>query len=222
MAVGIVTFLIRRIIPQCEGIFGDCHLAPPDIAFGLIGVQQWEILRLLLGVLWLFSAGLLVYGMLRYAGSIRWDLPGMGWLLRRRHVATVLDALALATQRQRPWNEALSVLASSYPQGPIERRLWAVYDDLQAGGDDLQCLHHRGLLSKADLALLQAARRNGNLAWAAGEMADSNRRRFIYRVQALLQVIFPLVIVGYGLLVTAISVAIFLPLVDLIRRMIPS
>ena len=73
------------------------------------------------------------------------------------------------------------------------------------------CIAH-GLLGKTDLALLQAARRNGNLAWAAGEMADSNRRRFIYRVYALLQVIFPLVIVGYGLLMAAISVAMFLPL----------
>ena len=53
-------------------------------------------------------------------------------------------------------------------------------------------------------------------------MADSNRRRFIYRVYALLQVIFPLVIVGYGLLVAAISAAMFLPLVDLIRRLAPS
>ena len=174
---------------------------------------RWEFLWLLLGVLWLFSAGLLVYGVLRYAGSIRWDLPGMDWLLRRRHIATVLDALALAAQRQRPLGEALSTLASSYPQRPIERRLWAVCDDLQAGGDDLQCLHAHGLLGKTDLALLQSARRNGNLAWAAREMADSNRRRFIYRVYALLQVIFPLVIVGYGLLVAAISVALFLPLV---------
>ena len=83
------------------------------------------------------AMGLLVYGVLRYAGSIRWDLPGMDWLLRRRHVATVLDALALAAQRQRPLGEALSTLAASYPQRSIARRLRAVCDDLQAGGDDL-------------------------------------------------------------------------------------
>ena len=93
---------------------------------------------------------------------------------------------------------------------------------MQAGGDDLECLHRHGLLGKTDLALLQAARRNGNLAWAAGEMADSNRRRFIYRIYALLQVIFPVVIVAYGLLMAAISAAVFLPLVDLIRRLVPS
>jgi protein transport protein HofC len=160
--------------------------------------------------------GLFVYALLRYAGSIRWDLPGMASLFRRRHIATVLDALALAAQRQRPLGEALSTLAFSYPQRPIAGRLRDAYLDLQAGGDDLQCLYRRGLLGKADLALLQSARRNGNLAWAAREMADSNRRRFIYRVYTLLQVVFPLVIVVYGLLMVVFSAALILPLVKLI------
>ena len=214
-AVGIITLIIRYF----KYIFRDYNLALPAIPFGLSDWSGWEFLRLLLGAASLFSAGLLVYGVLRHAGSIRWDLPGMGWLLRRRHTARMLDALALAARRQRPLGEALSTLASSYPQRSIERRLWAAYDDLQAGGDDLQCLYARGLLGKTDLALLQAARRNGNLAWAARELADSSRRRFIYHIQALLYVIFPPVIVGYGLLVAAIAVAIFLPLISLIRNM---
>ncbi len=52
-------------------------------------------------------------------------------------------------------------------------------------------------------------------------MADSNRRRFIYRVHALLQVIFPLVIVGYGLLMAVVVGAVFLPLIDLIQNLMP-
>jgi len=222
VAVGIVAFLVRKIMPQFEKIFRDFNIALPDVTLGLMEVCRWEFLWPLLGVAWLFLTGLLVYGVLRYAGSIRWDLPGMDWLLRRRHIATVLDALALAAQRQQPLSKALSTLASSYPQRPMERRLWAAYDELQAGGDDFQCLHRHGLLSKTDLALLQSARRNGNLAWAARELADSNRRRFIYRTHAMLQVIFPLIIVGYGLLMAAISAALFLPLVYLIRSLIPS
>ena len=173
-------------------------------------------------MVWLIMAGLFLYAVLRYAGSIRWDLPGMAWLMRRRHVAAVLDVLSLAAKRQRPLGEALATLASSYPQRSIERRLWAACDDLQAGGDDLQCLQRHGLLGETDLALLQAARRNGNLAWAAGEMADSNRRRFIYRMNAVLQVIFPLIIVAYGLLMAAVAVAVFLPLANLIQGLAPS
>ena len=110
-----------------------------------------------MGLACLVSAGLLVYGLLRYAGSIRWDLPGMNWLFRRRHIATVLDALALAAQQQRPLGEAISTLASSYPQRPIAPPAGRLLD-VQDGGDGLQCLHARGLLGKTDLALLQSAR----------------------------------------------------------------
>jgi type II secretory pathway component PulF len=222
-AVGavVVAFLVLKIVPQYNNILKDFNFTPPGAILALTGGNWLPPLGQLLAVVWCLSVLLLVYGVLRYAGLVRWDLPGMGWFLRRRHIATVLDTLALAAQQQQPLGAALSTLASSYPQRSIERRLWAACDDLQAGGDDLQCLHRRGLLGKTDLVVLQSARRNGNLAWAAREMADSNRRRFIYGFNFLLQAIFPPVIVAYGLLVAAIAISMFLPLVAIISRCLP-
>ncbi len=219
VAVGTVAFLFLKIIPQFEKIFKDFNTTLPDTTLALFRASRWDFVWLLLGASWLLTAGLLVYGLLRYGGSIHWDLPGVDWFLRRRHIGTVLDALALATQRQQPLVEALSTLAIFYPQRPVERRLWAAHDEMQAGGDDLQCLHAHALLGETDLALLQSARRNGNLAWAAREMADSNRRRLIYRTYTVLQVIFPLVIVVYALLVGGITAALFLPMLKLILNM---
>ena len=217
--MGILSFIILTIIPQYEKIFKDFNTKLPDFTVGLLEACRSGHLWLLLGAVWLFSAALLAYCVLRYTGSIRWDLPGTAWLLRRRHVGTVLDAVALAAQRQRPLGEALSTLGLAYPQPSIRRRLGAVCDEVEAGGDDLSCLHRHGLLGEADLALLQSARRNGNLAWSAEEMADSNRRRFVYRVYALLQTIFPAVIVSFGLLIATIPIAMFLPLIALIANL---
>ena len=59
----------------------------------------------------------------------------------------------------------------------------------------------------------------GNLPWALHEMADSNRRRFIYRVQAVAQTAFPPVVIVFGLIVMFIVVALFEPLVVLIQKM---
>ncbi len=222
LAVGIVGFIMLKIMPQYEKIFKDFGMLLPPITRAVIAACRSEFLWIMLGNLWLLSAALFVYGLLRYAGSIRWDLPGMGGLFRRRHIATVLDALSLAAERQRPLGEALLTMAAYYPQQSIESRLSAVCDDLQAGGDDLECLYRHGLLGKTDLALLQAARRNGNLAWAAREMADSNRRRFIYRTYALMQVLFPSIIVIYGLLMAVIAAAVLVPLVLLIASLSPA
>ena len=75
------------------------------------------------------------------------------------------------------------------------------------------------MIRRADLAVLQAAQRVGNLPWAMQEMADSARRRFIYRLQAIVQAVFPAVVICFGLMVMFIVVALFLPLVTLIQRM---
>jgi type II secretory pathway component PulF len=130
-----------------------------------------------------------------------------------------LDGISLAARQQQPLANAVLQLAAGYPQAKVARRLWAAYDDMEAGGDDLETLYRRGLLGKTDLALLQAAQRNGNLAWAARELADSNRRRMVYRTNTLAQLVFPPIVVAYGLAVAMIAIALFLPLAALISKL---
>ena len=50
-------------------------------------------------------------------------------------------------------------------------------------------------------------------------MADSNRRRLAYRVQALLQMCFPLAVFVSELIVTFLAVAVFLPLTALVYKL---
>jgi type II secretory pathway component PulF len=220
VAVGVVVFIFLKIVPQFEKIFKDFGVRLPAITRGIIEVGSfvghWWFL---VGAAWLFSIALLLYCMLRYAGWIGWDLPGTAWLTRRRHTAMLLDAIALAARQQQPLANAVMQLAAGYPRRSIARRFWSAYDDMQAGGGDLAVLHRHGLLGATDLALLESALRNGNLAWAAGELADSNRRRMIYRTNALVQVIFPPIIILYALAVAWIAAALFLPLVTLIQSL---
>jgi type II secretory pathway component PulF len=87
---------------------------------------------------------------------------------------------------------------------------------IEQGQDGFECLKRCGLLGAVDLAVLRAALRNGNLAWAAQEMADSNRRRFQYVTIAWMQTIFPAVILVLACIVGFVAVAMFMPLVTLI------
>jgi general secretion pathway protein F len=218
-AFGLIAFMMLMIVPQYEKIFRDFNTKLPDITFAVIGVCHWPLLWMPLGAAWLLLGLLFLYSLLRYTGSLRGDLPGMHWLMRMRYRADVLDALALAAERQQPLYEALRIVAGSHPQRAIARRLAKVSQEARGGGDELQSLLRRGLLGAADLALLEAARRNGNFAWAAREMADSNRRRFIYRTYALLQMVFPAVVLGYGILTGIVFAAMFLPMVALIANL---
>ena len=73
------------------------------------------------------------------------------------------------------------------------------------------------LIGPADRAILAAAQRSGNLSWALDEMADSYQRKANYRLQALGQVVLPLLMLPLGLLVCVLAVAYFAPLTKLIE-----
>lgn len=217
--IGVFMFAMLRVVPAYSRILKDFNADMPAPTSLLVDVSsllsEHEVL------LWLISAAallLLTDVILRYVGWVRYELPGYGLILRRLDAAVILDALALASQHQSPLEETFAVLARSYHKASIRRRLRGVLRDLQSGADWLDSLLRRGLIKQADLGVLRAAQRVGNLPWALGEMADSNRRRLAYRLYAVLQVCFPMVVLALGAMVAFVVTALFLPLIALIEK----
>ena len=62
----------------------------------------------------------------------------------------------------------------------------------------------------------RAAERTGNLAWALEEMAESNVRRSVYRIQAWINVAFPASLLVLGGCVLLIAFAMLSPLFKMI------
>ena len=139
--------------------------------------------------------------------------------MRRKHSAAIMDNLALAVENRRPLDAALQTLARSYPNESIRVRLSLASSEVQAGVAWDESLSRRGLIRPSDLAVLQAAGRAGNLPWAMREMADSNRRRLAYRLNVLVQTIFPPVVLCFGAMVLFVVVALFKPLITLIDKL---
>jgi type II secretory pathway component PulF len=162
---------------------------------------------------------LFVYILLRYYDLISFDLPGVGWFLRRRETANILDALSLPAQEKKPIGMAMATLAETYPQRSIQSRLERVCRDIIGGGDWCESLYCRGLIGNSDRAVLQSAQRAGNLPWALVETADSNRRRLAYRLNALTQMCFPPIVLCFGAGVCFLALSVFMPLISLITRL---
>ena len=212
-----LAFIYWKIVPQFDKIFADFHAEFPRMTQWVLVCMHECVMYgylpalLLLAVLW--------YTVSRYFGWIQWDLPGLARLWRRNDTATILDSLALAAGQNRPLLEGIRSLAESYPKPSVRRRLRQAAGEVQSGGDWCDGLLRHGLLRQADYAILQAAQRVGNLPWALREMADSNRRRLAYRVQALTQMLFPPAVLVFGGIVMFVVVGIFRLMIALVEKL---
>ena len=219
--LSILAFVMLKIVPSFEKIFADFGTTLPPMTQLLIFISReadkyWYVFTpmYMLGML------LILYSLGRYLGWIRWDLPGMGWITRRLDTAAILDALSLVSRQNRPLPQAIVALAWTYPKRGVRWRLWRAAALVERGADWCESLFAYGLIRRADLAILQAAQRVGNLPWAMQEMADSNRRRLAYRLMALVQVLVPPAIILLALIEMFIVLALFLPLITLIQKMV--
>jgi type II secretory pathway component PulF len=225
-----VLFMKIKIEPSFVKIFADFDQPLPyfsQLIFGMPLVSlvfpafAGDALSLLVVLAFVAATVFLalgVAGILQWRGTWRPWLPVLRPIVNWVDAAPVLRLMALETQRGRPLT-ALSSAARLHPKAAVRQRLQAIVQDLNGGVAWQKSLYQQRLLSVADVAVLAAAERAGNLPWALEETADSFERRANYRLQALAQVVAPLLLVPVALLAGAMIVAYFLPLTNLIRSL---
>jgi protein transport protein HofC len=101
----------------------------------------------------------------------------------------------------------------------VRRKLIQADKAARQGGDWIGILEHRGLIRPADAEVLSSASEVGNLSWAMRELAETGERRLAYRFQAVVQSLFPLVVIAIGVVVALIAFSFFAPLISLLGRL---
>jgi type II secretory pathway component PulF len=218
--LGCMIFLMVKIVPEFYKMFRELDAPMPQFTKVVVHGACWLVNYNVVTLLGFFLFFGFIYTWLRCMGIIHWNLPGLGLLMRRLDIAVILDTLAIVTHKGQPLSLGMDALQHSYPDSNIQKRLTKASEAMQHGLDWVGSLFAQGLLSRADSAVLRAAQRVGNLPWAMEEMADSNRRRFVYRVQIVLQTLFPILIILYGILAMVVAVALFAPLPALIESLV--
>lgn len=213
----LLTFLSIKIIPVMWKMLEEFEMEMP-LATERLGhltefiLRDWYLLiPAIVGLL-----ALLGVGVLHYIGVPMRGLPGIRRLWWRADCAWVLRWLATSIRQQRGIPETVGQLATCFPQAVIRSRLAVCADRLAEGADWCQCLQDASIIKPRETLLFESSQRAGNLDWALDEMADSSIRRTAYRLQAILNVAFPVALVIFGVWVFFVAIAVFLPLVTLI------
>jgi type II secretory pathway component PulF len=212
----ILTFMMLKIVPVFAKMFEEFELDLPSVTVQLIAFAEFGVTVLALPMLLLFLI-VLVLGMLFYIGWLPRDFPGLNWFALRTDAAVVMRCLALGVRKEIPLNRMVAKLARLYPRSSVRRRLAVASRSIDDGRPWIESLQRSGLFGHADVGVLQAAERVGNLAWALDERADSSVRRFALRMRVLLNILFPSVLVVFGIVIAFNVVGLFIPLVSLIQ-----
>ena len=215
IGLGAVVFVKVRIAPALNLVIRDFETAPPAITSTVSGLLDSSLT--------VFAALLLVaivmLAWLQWRGTLAPRFPGLKRMIRWIELAPVLRILALATRRERPIPQAMETIAMWHPNRWIRRRVRGAVRDLALGISWQESLRRRRLLVDADLAVLSAAERNGNLPWALEQMGDSYSRRADFRLKAWGELAMPVLLATVGLLVAVFVIAYFVPLVYLINNL---
>ncbi len=214
-AVGTGLFVTRNSwLVNIHELTGEFSVDLPANASWLLSVMEFLFmsnsfrLGLTVGVVVVLIGVLFAY--------LRWlpcDIPILRRLWLPLDSSTVLHGLALSMCHDRPMLETLSILRGRYPKRWIRRRLARAVACVERGGHWCQGLRAGGLINGREAALLVAAEKMGNLGWALNEIANRMLERTLFKMQRILDVVFPLVVLAIGLLVVAVAVAQFMPLV---------
>ncbi|HEV3168233.1 MAG TPA: type II secretion system F family protein, partial [Isosphaeraceae bacterium] len=212
-------FILYFIIPKFEAIFADFQVRLPEVTIFVIGLSHALVSSGALAMIVLVEFGLLLYLPLSYFGWARSPVSLFDRLLRRQHTIRILRSLAVVAEGGVSLSSGVAALARFYPGRWVRRRLEHVQEAMSQGADWWDCLRWQGLIRRSEAAVLESAQRAGNVPWALRELAESSQRRLVYRLQALTQLLFPLVVIGIGGVVFLMAVAYFSPLVTLIREL---
>jgi type II secretory pathway component PulF len=221
LAIQAITFFIFYfIVPKMESIFNDFGLSLPRATIFTIEAAHF-LIKYALVTVWLppLEVALLVFLPLSFRGWGNYHVPIFDRLLGRRHTALVLRALSLVVDGHKSLAQGLSILANHYPTRWVQRRLIAARAEVADGAQWVDALWRNRVIRGSDAEVLQSAAAVGNLSWALRELADTTERRLAFRAQAIVELLFPLVILGLGMLVFIVAISYFLPLVELISQL---
>jgi type II secretory pathway component PulF len=212
----IVAFIQIKIAPAIRSIIDDYGMQPPAIArlfWSLLSVfvHYWYVFLLVaLALLWI-SFGPHPARILRRTFLGRLLFP-----LRELRTAHILQQLSTTTAAGRPIPGALSTLARYHFDPAVRNKLLFVRNEAEQGADVWQSMATAGLVTPAEVRVLQSADQIGNRRWALQQLATVKKRRTQRRLDRLAELALPVLVLTLGAFVLLQALTMFVPLIQFI------
>ena len=219
------SFLLYFVVPKHKAIFDGFGIKMPEftrVIFGEgpIGAEFWYFIGFgmpfVLVLTWMllgFAAGLTGI-------EPAWRFSPLSFYYfwkPRAKTPHLLRSMAIGVEGRRPFSQTFDSLLNSHRERGLHFRLTQLAALLERGSDCWFAMRAGGLLRSGEVPLLESAEKAGNLPWALRLLADRIERRRIFRFQAAVQFVEPIVFSIIGCLVGLFCIGMFYPIVELIQ-----
>ena len=223
VAVLILTFIMLYIIPKFEKIFKDFNMTLPDMTKALMATsnwfgEYWYILPLFPLSFWLLIKLIRLSRTGNYAvDRVYLWIPIIGPLIEKTVVARTTRTLGTLVASGVPILEALSIVRETSNNAVFERMYQRVYESIREGDTIAQPLKESRLVDDMVVNMIDVGEETGDLDTMLYKIADVYDEEVNVMVESLIALLEPLMIVVLGVIIGAIVIALFLPLIKLLE-----
>ncbi|MEZ6132069.1 MAG: type II secretion system F family protein [Planctomycetaceae bacterium] len=223
VAVGIVSFIMIFIIPKFKAIFEGFGVELPGITIMLINMSDWMMsywYMLFIGPIafWLFikivrknKTGAFVVDWL----AIR--IPLVGKILHLGIIARVTRTLGTLIASGVPILEGLMIARDTSGNHVFERAFDNIYSAIREGETIAVPLREARIVDDMVVNMVDVGEETGALDDMLYKVADVYDEEVEVKVESLVSLLEPIMVVVLGLIVGFIVIALFLPLIKLLN-----
>jgi type IV pilus assembly protein PilC len=219
----LLTILINFILPRFSDFYTDFEAQLPAVTRGLISVSgaARSAIPYLLGLLFVLAVAFLWFrrsaeGRVRIDG-LKLRVPWARTLFVESGVSLFSRTLGLLLEAGISLLQAIGIARNAVPNRALFRRTASCQDRIKNGQSLSETLSETGFFPPLSLDMIRIGETSANLEGMLAEVADFYDARIRARVDTLVSLIEPVIIIFMGLLAAAMLLAVYLPIFNIIQ-----
>lgn len=220
VATAVVVLLLIFVMPQLVELFDQTNASLPLLTRLLLGLsaflgQWWWLLIGLALLLWLAVRKWLTREQRPRLDALLLRLPLVAGLIRSADASRFTSTLSILVKSGVSLVEAITIAAAVMDNRVLAGQATAIARSVEEGGSLAKGLEQAGFFSPLLIQLTASGESSGTLDAMLLRAASTQESELTYRLDALVKIMEPLVIVLMSLVVGAIVLSVLLPILQM-------
>ncbi|HXS11971.1 MAG TPA: type II secretion system F family protein [Acidobacteriaceae bacterium] len=221
MVIGLLTFMITFVVPRFAQLYDQLGTQLPSLTLLLLGIgKDVQHYGIYIGLL----LALIVYLAVRWTRTdsganfvdrVRIGTPGLGQVWLKYQVGLFSRTLATLLTGGLPLVPSLETAARSIESRQISKAVYTSVEGVREGQGLATSLEETGVFPELSVEMIEVGESTGALPAMLNSVAEFFEEDVQTQLAAIMSLIEPLILIGMGLVVVTILIALYEPIFSL-------